>query len=126
MSDQNIPLSYGAPSEAPPNFREVDEQEFVLNAMRRIYSPTRMEYRSFPITQTAYGRTSEPKTGITLNWYHNGKGDAILLDYHERRARFFLFAECEHEMKHTRNLGRCYNEYTCSKCGYVEQIDSGD
>jgi hypothetical protein len=32
----------------------------------------------------------------------------------------------EHVWKHTRELGRCYNEYTCVKCGAVHHIDSGD
>lgn len=31
---------------------------------------------------------------------------------------------CIHDMVHTKNLGNCYNEYKCSKCGQVERIDS--
>lgn len=118
-----IEMEYGNHT-LPANFREVSEQEFVVNAMRRVYSPQRMEYRQVKLTQTAYGSTREVTTGLTCYWYHNGKGDAILLDYHEKRARFFLFAECEHEMKHAAKLGNCYNRYTCNKCGYTEDIDS--
>lgn len=33
---------------------------------------------------------------------------------------------CMHEMRHTANLGRCYNQYTCIHCGKVENIDSSD
>jgi len=121
----SIEMVYGN-HELPPNFREVDEQEFVNNAMRRIYNPQRMEYRQVKLTQTAYGSTREVTTGLTLQWYHNGRGDAILLDWHEKRARFFLFAECEHEMRHVTKLGRCFNRYACSKCGYTEDVDSSD
>jgi hypothetical protein len=27
---------------------------------------------------------------------------------------------------HTRNLGRCYNEYKCEHCGELNAVDSGD
>lgn len=33
---------------------------------------------------------------------------------------------CIHEMKQTEKLGRCYNRYTCQKCGMTEDIDSSD
>jgi hypothetical protein len=32
---------------------------------------------------------------------------------------------CVHKMERT-NLGRCYNRYTCEKCGYSYEVDSGD
>jgi hypothetical protein len=122
MSD-TIEITYGTVKGLPANFREVDEAEFVKNAMRRIYTPQRIEYRQFHALRKDH---PELPGDLQLHWYHNGKGDATYLDYWAGKVRFFLFAECEHEMKHTRNLGRCFNEYTCSKCGYVEQIDSGD
>ena len=31
-----------------------------------------------------------------------------------------------HEWKHTENLGRCYNRYTCTKCGKINDVDSSD
>jgi len=34
-------------------------------------------------------------------------------------------AGCQHDMEST-NLGRCYNRYTCKKCGYSYSVDSGD
>lgn len=32
---------------------------------------------------------------------------------------------CSHEMERF-GLGRCYNRYTCKKCGYSYEVDSGD
>lgn len=34
--------------------------------------------------------------------------------------------KCIHEWRHTRNLGNCYNEYECTKCGSKKKVDSGD
>lgn len=38
---------------------------------------------------------------------------------------FFKFADCEHRYNQ-KNLGRCYNEYTCVKCGDSYTVDSTD
>lgn len=35
-------------------------------------------------------------------------------------------AKCVHEMVHSRNLGRCHNEYKCTKCGMTQSVDSSD
>lgn len=32
---------------------------------------------------------------------------------------------CEHEYAQE-TLGRCYNKYTCKKCGYSYEVDSSD
>ena len=115
-----IEITYGTHG-LPPNFREVDEAEFVKCAMRRIYTPERVEYRQFHVLRK---ENPDLPPDLQLSWYHNGKGDAIYLDYWAEKVRYFLFAECEHEMGNRVNLGTCYNQYTCSKCGYVEKIDS--
>ena len=35
-------------------------------------------------------------------------------------------AACAHEFAHEKNVGNCLNDYRCSKCGRVYQIDSSD
>lgn len=35
-------------------------------------------------------------------------------------------AKCVHEWKFVANLGRCYNQYQCTKCGMKQNVDSGD
>ena len=32
----------------------------------------------------------------------------------------------EHKMEHTRRLGRCFNRYTCTRCGGINDVDSSD
>lgn len=34
--------------------------------------------------------------------------------------------KCEHKWGPAKNLGRCYNEYTCEKCGIKNCVDSSD
>ncbi len=36
------------------------------------------------------------------------------------------YESCDHVWKFDVNLGRCYNQYKCTKCGALEQVDSGD
>lgn len=35
-------------------------------------------------------------------------------------------ARCDHKFQLTKNLGRCYNEYTCTECGQKKSVDSSD
>lgn len=32
----------------------------------------------------------------------------------------------DHNWVHVANLGRCYNRYKCTKCGAIDDVDSGD
>lgn len=33
---------------------------------------------------------------------------------------------CIHEWSHTANLGHCFDEWTCVKCGMKKNVDCGD
>lgn len=56
----------------------------------------------------------------------NMTGVLILASHHAGRVWFASFAFCEHKRQTRRNIGRCFNEYTCQDCGYTESIDSSD
>ena len=45
----------------------------------------------------------------------------------QKNQRQFIVgkAGCKHNIE-TTNLGRCYNRYTCTKCGYSYSVDSSD
>ena len=43
----------------------------------------------------------------------------------QKKAALVVEVGCEHSMR-GKNLGRCYNEYTCQKCGYYYRVDSSD
>lgn len=68
----------------------------------------------------------------TLYWHSDNTGHAVVTDYVKMPdgaygyvMEFYRFG-CEHSYEHTANLGRCYNEYKCTKCGNVNRIDSSD
>lgn len=71
----------------------------------------------------------------TFYVYYDGQGLFIARTYDgpyqagkpnpKLKIRFWRFG-CKHEMQRTRNLGRCYNEFTCTKCGHKETVDSSD
>lgn len=44
---------------------------------------------------------------------------------HENARAIEIEVGCNHKMK-TTNLGRCYNKYSCVKCGFEYSVDSGD
>lgn len=44
---------------------------------------------------------------------------------HPKHVEYFRWRACDHEFK-SQNLGRCYNKYTCTKCGRFYTIDSSD
>jgi hypothetical protein len=64
---------------------------------------------------------------LRIFWF-SGEGYGITQEWDNKRGWFFKAYRfgCEHKKTLTKNLGRCYNEYTCKECGYVWTIDSSD
>lgn len=62
-----------------------------------------------------------------LDIFSDGTCYFICGDYRDGNwvPRLFMFDVCNHEYK-VLKLGRCLNRYTCSKCGHIHTIDSGD
>ena len=56
------------------------------------------------------------------------KGFVILSSRYMKPARIWFgkFAFCNHDHTDGKNLGRCYNQYTCKDCGYSWAVDSSD
>ena len=56
------------------------------------------------------------------------KGIVLLSEYHHTKDAgkvwFGSFAFCKHEHPTQRNLGRCWNRYTCGDCGFSWEVDS--
>jgi len=50
----------------------------------------------------------------------------ILCDDWKNNKITALRLGCKHKNVTSKNLGRCYNEYTCKDCGYTWQVDSSD
>ena len=92
-------------------FRLVDEAWIAQNT--GVYSPVLMDHRTID------------NKHWTLFFLHDGTGWGMHLDYWGQKVLWCAFG-CDHDMVFVQNLGRCYNQYRCSKCGYEESIDSSD
>ena len=60
---------------------------------------------------------------LYITWY-NGTGFAVAACTADK-PRFYIIG-CEHLQETRKNLGRCYNQYTCVSCGYIRTVDSSD
>ena len=92
-------------------FRLVDEAWIAQNT--GVYSPVLMDHRTID------------RRNWTLFFLQDGTGWGLCQLYWEKRVLWCAFG-CDHDMVFVQNLGRCYNQYRCSKCGYEESIDSSD
>jgi len=60
-------------------------------------------------------------------FFHDGTGIAyVFTGSGDKPSHSWFEFGCDHKMEHTTKLGNCYNRYTCSKCGYVDDVDSSD
>ena len=116
----------GSPfNEAPPNWREVSQEELVASR-RLIWSAHAIEFRQ--ILRVNGQKIDGPVISAHLHWVHglSGEGWAWAEDWTNRRMRFFLFEMCEHELEVTGRPYNCYTEYKCKKCGWETAVDSSD
>lgn len=118
--DTNIPeqvreLAQQSFNDAPPNLKEIDEDEYFGYTMT--YSS---QYRQFRQVRT----DDIPYLSMHMEIYGDGSGVAVARDVKGQR-RFFKFAVCEHEWE-TTHASMCYREYCCKKCGAMNAVDSSD
>lgn len=134
-------------SEPLPNLRWVTESEFARSHffMYSGYVQFGADFggpnESDNHAQVPPGYSNPAHKAHAQCWVDNGgKGFVMVSEYYHPidpkrpyphgesvgRVWFGLFAFCEHKNVTQRNLGRCWNEYTCRNCGHSWEIDSSD
>lgn len=67
-------------------------------------------------TMANAGVSGDSNIGIVWHDWHTEKGKVV-------NRLFVSVFGCEHDWE-GKNLGNCYNSYTCTKCGYGYRVDS--
>jgi hypothetical protein len=101
----------------PPNMEEISMEDYFR--LGRSYSPIAHEFR-----QPCWEKEITDVSSMHIDWF--GDGTWLAVAYCRGGIRFYRGAICKHEMKCDKKLGNCWYHYTCSKCGYEDEIDSSD
>jgi hypothetical protein len=112
----------GSYNYAPVGFREVILEEF---AQAR-FDGSLLIHQHRQVFYQHDGTKLDKMVSADFTFYSGNCGYAIERNYWEKTVRYYLFEKCVHDWVHTRNLGKCYNEYKCEKCGTYNTVDSGD
>lgn len=117
----------GHSNKLPPNFTEVSSDEFW-----RWFSQ-HYHLCSWALHWIVKEDKGHPFYGAQLTLFvneHERNGFGFVKRVSEALyvtpKTYFRFFDCEHDMQHVANLGRCLNSYKCSKCDFRETIDSSD
>jgi hypothetical protein len=118
---------FGSWGKAPPNLkRAASLGETKFNS----YSPTLVEFRQFRLDEYTAKQLGlfSPFVNCHMFLYYDNVAVLVTNQWHNGKYHDFFFTcgPCLHEKRTSRNLGRCYNEYTCAACGHVERVDSSD
>lgn len=95
----------------PNGWTEISWDEFAKSSFFR-YSPI----------ATGWSRTVVGDA--RMFFMHDQISYALISDYWGGTVSVFRFG-CKHVMDR-KNVGNCMNQYTCTKCGFSETIDSSD
>ena len=127
--EDRIEKEYGGYNYAPPNWKEIKEEEFTTSHFFT-YTPKFSEYR-----QIIFGDISKGEMmSVQMFYFHDGTGVALYPDWREGKVRYFKFAKCDHDSveltqdeckkRDIQHFGMCWHVYECKKCGYIESYDS--
>jgi hypothetical protein len=121
---------YGDYNDAPPNFKEITEEEFA-QSMFFTYSPEYTEYRQILLDPDSKRKEA---LSVKLYFFFDGNGFGMANDYWAKKVRYFRFKKCDHKAvelspvearkKGIVHHGNCYHVLECSKCGYIHSYDS--
>lgn len=119
---------------APPGFREVTAEEFANSLPPWCVVAT--EYR-----QLRRDANNEPLPRMIDGTLHLfGDQTGFMIEHHYVRGngyelKYYLFG-CKHAFRELsrkeagqrgiQHFGMCYHVYECTKCGYIQSIDSSD
>lgn len=115
-----------------PNLKWLTPEEFAQSAFFQ-YEPGIFFYQTFGGPNKSDNHEQCPQ-GFDKNQTHYARafldpdmsGFVLLANYRSKKLAFGRFKFCKHEHKTCKNLGRCWNRYTCNDCGYSYEVDSSD
>lgn len=110
-------------------FREITNEFFCAIDIRFRLSEVCADFRNAIIEANRHElREMTDKTTVdALVYRHDGRVRVLVIPQFGCGNSLAVTADfgCAHEMERFA-LGRCYNRYTCKKCGYSYEVDSGD
>jgi hypothetical protein len=112
--------NFGGYNDMPTPFRRIKVDEFLSRFIT--YSPLKIEHRQIYEKSLWEGyRCSKLLIYSDSIYVLTEKFTSCSVVSYEA-----FKCGCEHKFDTIENLGRCYNRYTCSLCGYITTIDSSD
>ncbi len=120
-------------NDIPSNYEEITSDKFWYRFLMQLTrSTTGSHYVTRePATKKGQKLFVKLKGKHLRTWYDNNAqvGVGIVEKIHNAfmvtPEIYFSFHGCVHKYE-TQNLGRCWNRYTCKKCGHSYESDSSD